>query len=187
MLCIYVERCFESLICWLDLCLSSLPVTFISLCFSFLRKLLFFKLHGSSIDPRHISFYRALHSPFLDRSWWILNPSSFLGFFSIASSIHRDIFLSSLSDRFSTNSRSIKVILPSTTPWQIHFCWDLVLDRSLQIFQSIELRFPYIGWAQIKSYFSLRSLSTEFLFSHPKHFSFTQISSPSPISALIKP
>ena len=37
MLCIYVERYFESLICWLVLCLSSLLVAFISLCFSSLK------------------------------------------------------------------------------------------------------------------------------------------------------
>ena len=50
MLCLYAEWCFESLICWLDLCLSSLLVTFISMCFSLLEKLFFFKLDSYSID-----------------------------------------------------------------------------------------------------------------------------------------
>ena len=38
MLCIFIERSFESLMCWLDLCLSSLLVAFISMCFSHLWK-----------------------------------------------------------------------------------------------------------------------------------------------------
>ena len=37
MLCIFVERFFKSLSCWLDLCLSSLLVAFIIMCFPFLK------------------------------------------------------------------------------------------------------------------------------------------------------
>ena len=93
MLCLYVERCFESLICWLDPCLSSLLVAFISLCFSLLEKHSFLKLNSFSTDPWQISFYRAfvslfstdldgfsIHWDFWVSSWQILNsffdPSS---------------------------------------------------------------------------------------------------------------
>ena len=54
MLCIYVERCFESLICCLDLWLSSLLVAFIFMCFSSLEKTFFFKLNSFSTDSRQI-------------------------------------------------------------------------------------------------------------------------------------
>ena len=54
MLCIYVERCFESLICWLDLCLSCLIVAFIFMYFPFLWKTLFLKLDSFSTDPQHL-------------------------------------------------------------------------------------------------------------------------------------
>ena len=45
-----VERCFKSLICWLDLCLSSLLVAFISLCFSSLKNSFFIKLNSFSTN-----------------------------------------------------------------------------------------------------------------------------------------
>ena len=123
MLCIYVERCFESKICWLDLCLSSLLVAFISMCFSLLEKHFFFKLDSFSTDPWQIPFYRALLSPLLYKSWWILDPSRFLGFSSIDSwqpfrSIEPNFWALCLADRFSTYSWPIEVILPSTDPWQ---------------------------------------------------------------------
>ena len=64
MLCFYVERCFESLTCWVDLCLSSLFVAFIFMCFSSLEKLIFFKLYGFSTNPRQILFLSSLLSLF---------------------------------------------------------------------------------------------------------------------------
>ena len=51
MLCIYVERYFESLICCLEVCLSSLLVAFISMCFSSHEKPSFFKLDSFSTNP----------------------------------------------------------------------------------------------------------------------------------------
>ena len=81
MLCIFLLwDVFESLTCWLDLCLSSLLVAFISMCFSFLWKHLFFKLDSFSTDL-HIS---SPFSSWLDRSYRILNPSSLLDYVSIA-------------------------------------------------------------------------------------------------------
>ena len=81
MLCLYVERRFESLICDLDVCLSSLYVALISMYFSLLEKLSFFKLDTSSIDFFLSSFLLQVSTV----SRQILNPSRFLGFFSIAS------------------------------------------------------------------------------------------------------
>ena len=103
MICLYVKRCFESLICWLDLCLSSLLVAFISMYFSLLWKTYFLQARQlfdkSSIDSISIE-------PFLFFSWQILiDPRSIeiFGFlldrFSTASPIHRAIFLNLLSGR----------------------------------------------------------------------------------------
>ena len=79
MLCIYVKRCFKSLICWLDLCLSSLLVAFISLCFSSLKN----SFSSSLIASQQILFYWALLSSCLYRSYCNLDPLRFLDFFSI--------------------------------------------------------------------------------------------------------
>ena len=74
----------------------------------------------------------------------------------------------------------------STAPWQMNFYQDLELDRSWQIIWSIELRFLFKVRAHIKFHFSFLSLSIENLFSHPKHFSLTQISLPTSFLAYIK-
>jgi len=47
-----------------------------------------------------------------------------------------------------------------TAPRQIHYCRELVLDRSQQILRSIELRFLFIYGARNQIHF-LTSLSTE--------------------------
>ena len=122
MLCLYVEMRFESLICGLDVCLSSLFVAFISMFFSLLEKPSFFKLDSFSTHPRQIPFYRA----FFFRSRQILNPSKFLGFISIESwqllrSIELNFFTLYLLDRFSTNCL-------------IHrgdFCYQQILNSTL--------------------------------------------------------
>ena len=62
MRCLYVKRRFESLICDLDVCLSSLYVALISMCFSLLEKPSFFKLDTSLID----SFLSSFSFSFLD-------------------------------------------------------------------------------------------------------------------------
>ena len=86
MLCIVLWRdVFESLTCWLDLCLSSLLVAFISMCFSSLWKTPFFKLDSFSTDPRQLPIYWAPWTSFLDRFYRIFDPSSFLEYVSIAS------------------------------------------------------------------------------------------------------
>ena len=86
MLCIVLWRdVFESLTCWLDLCLSSLLVAFISMCFSSLWKTPFFKLDSFSTDPRQLLIYWAPWTSFLDRFYRIFDPSSFLEYVSIAS------------------------------------------------------------------------------------------------------
>ena len=115
MLCLYVERCFESLTCWVDLFFSSLLVAFIFMYFSSLEKLFFFKLDSfstnTSTHPLLSSFFALLSIDFqkqadpssfssdlfvsLTNPWYILDPSRFLSFFSIL----RDDFLELLSPR----------------------------------------------------------------------------------------
>ena len=159
--CIFLLRdVFESLICCLDLCLSSLLVAFISMCFSFLWKQFFFKLDSSPT-------YLFLSSPYSFLSRQILLQSSSIETFSV------------LLNRSSTTSLihrgNFAIDRSSTTPQQIHFCWDLVLDRFRQIFRSIELHFLYIAEARIWSHFSHSlsienlslSLQTPFLHSNP--------------------
>ena len=114
MLCLYVERCFESLICWLNPCLSSLLVAFISLCFSLLEKHSFLKLNSFSIDPWQISFYRAFLSLFSIESWQLPLLSRFLGLTStisqqIGQSIEPKSCAICLLDTSSTDLQSIEV------------------------------------------------------------------------------
>ena len=86
--------CFKSLICCLDLWLSSLLVAFSFMCFSSLEKLLFFKLDSFSTDSRQILF---LSSPL---SLFLIDLDRF--------SIHQGWLL---LDSFSIAYRSIKIIL----------------------------------------------------------------------------
>ena len=117
MLCIYVERCFESLICCLDLWLSSLLVPFIFMCFSSLEKTFFFKLDSFSTDSDRSSTDSFLSSPsfsFLDRSsidYWSIKISRFLlNRISIASwSIEENFWALYLPDSISTDPRSIEI------------------------------------------------------------------------------
>ena len=101
---------FESLICCLDLWLSSLLVAFIFMCFSSLEIFLFFKLDSSSID----SFLSSFSFSFLDRS---LTYSQSIVEFSCALC---------LLDSIPTTSRSIKFS-------------EFVLDRILTTSQSIKI------------------------------------------------
>ena len=91
MFCIYVERCFESLICWLDLWLSSHLVAFSSYVFFSLEKPLFCILNSFSTDTSFIKI------------------SGFdLDNFSTNRPINRGWLL---LDRFSTPPRSIEIPL----------------------------------------------------------------------------
>ena len=137
MLCIYVERCFESLICWLDLRLSSLLVAFISLCFSSLknsffqaRQLLDKSSTNSLLSSLSFFFSRQILTKFrsIEDSGFLLDR------ILIASSIHRENFLSSLSgwlilNNFLIHQGIFAIDRSFIAPRQIHFCWDLVLDR----------------------------------------------------------
>ena len=107
-LCIYVERCFESLICQLDLCLSSLFVAFISLCFSSLWKTCFYQarqlldrftfneplflLLSTEVNDfdlsRYLEFFSIASRSIEKLSFWLIDPQQILievGFCSIAS------------------------------------------------------------------------------------------------------
>ena len=117
MLCIYVERFFESLICCLDLWLSSLLVAFIFMCFSSLEKTFFFKLDSFSTDSRQILDRFLSIEPFflfLDRSlidYWSIKISRFLlNRISIASwSIEENFWALYLPDSISIDPRSIEI------------------------------------------------------------------------------
>ena len=162
MLCIFVERYFESLICWLDLCLSSLLVAFISICFSSLWKTSF--LQARQLLDRSLTD-SLLSSPSFSFSWRILDPSRFLGFSSIDSrqllrSIEPNFWALCLADRFSIQRGDFSIDRSSTAPQQIHFCRDLVLDRPRQIPRSIELWFLYIVEAQSGFHFLTSLIAT---------------------------
>ena len=107
--------------------------------FPLLEKPSFFKLDSFSTYSGHILFYRALLTLFSIASRQILNPSRFLGFCST----HSQQLLNpssqiSLLSVYSINSWQIldpsrltfAIDRSSTAPQQIHFCLDLVLDRS---------------------------------------------------------
>ena len=159
MLCIYVERCFESLICCLDLWLSSLLVAFIFMCFSSLEKTFFFKLDSFSTDSRQILDRFLSIEPFFLFSRQILDRLLIHQDFQVSSQqnldsflIHRRKFLSSLSTRqhldrpsihrdfwvsFRYRDQSFSIDRSSTATRQIIFCRDLVLNKS-SIESSIE-------------------------------------------------
>ena len=146
-----IKRCFESIICGLDVWLSSLA--FIFMCFSSLEKPFFFKLDSFSIHPRQIPFYRAfffqppqkprqLLNPsrifsvlfvFSIESRQILNPSRFLGFFSIASrSIEPNFCALCLLDRSSIHRDLPSAIdRSSIDPLLLRFSARQNLDRYL--------------------------------------------------------
>ena len=134
MLCIFLLRdVFESLTCCLDLWLSSL-LDYIPL----FDKLLFLKLDNFSTDPRQVAIYRDPWTSFLDRSYRIFDPSSYLEFVSIAFWEILDPsrkFLSGcwLLDSFSIHRGDFAINRFSTAPQQIHIYQDLVLNRSRQI------------------------------------------------------
>ena len=167
MLCIYVERCFEILICWLDLYLSTLLVAFISLCFSSLKN----SFSSSSTAPRQIPFYRAFLSPFSIDPRQILDPS-------------RQIFCAlCLLDRFSIHWDTLFATDRSLiAPQQILFCWDLELDRFLIDPRSIEMRFSIYSEAWSDSFHShFSSIKSSSLFWSKPAF-LTKIHQPPPFS-----
>ena len=83
MLCIFLLRdTSESLKCYLDLWLSSL-LDCIHFCVFFLSLKNCFL--SNSTDPRQIAIYRAPWTSFLNRSYHIFDPLSYLEFISIAS------------------------------------------------------------------------------------------------------
>ena len=112
MLCVFLLRdVFESLTCWLDLCLSSLLVAFISKCFSSLWKTHFLQA-WQLFDKSSIDSYLLSPLGFLSRQKLAHTRSIKLSGICLDSfSIHRETFC--LADRFSTESRSIKVLLQS--------------------------------------------------------------------------
>ena len=142
MLCLYVERCFERLTCWVDLCLSNLLVAFIFMCFSSLEKPLFFKLDRTSTDtstecikplcfaPDRFSitgrsieiFFWPLY--LLDKSLTHSRSIEISGFLldrTLIASQSNEMFCLSfcLFDTFFIDLRSIELMfLSSTTPWQ---------------------------------------------------------------------
>ena len=111
MLCIFLERCFESLVCCLDLWLSSLLVAFIFMCFSPLRNFFSTSLIASRQNLDRYLFYR---------DFWV-DLDSFL----TNRSIHRAKIYCSLSARHILNRFSI------------HRGW-LLLDSSLKASRSVE-------------------------------------------------
>ena len=114
MLCFFLWRdVFESLICWLDPCLSSLLVAFISLCFSSLWKTHFLQarqlLDRSSTNSFLLSLFFFFSWQKLTHSWSIKLSRLCLDRCSTASLIYRATFY--LVDRFSSTSWSIEVFL----------------------------------------------------------------------------
>ena len=103
LLLLLLRDVFESLTCWLDVCLNSLLVAFISMCFSTLWKTHF-------VQARQL----------LDRSSTDSYLSSPLDFLSRQKLVQfRSIELFGIHlDSFSTASQSIEVLLPSTDPQQ---------------------------------------------------------------------
>ena len=123
---------FESLICWLDLCLSSLLVAFISMCFSSLWKTQFLQAR-QLLERSLIDLHLSSSSFFFSRQKLEQFQSIELSRICLDSfSIHRETFY--LANRFSTASQCIEVLLPSTDPRQ-H------LDRftSVRIYYSTDL------------------------------------------------
>ena len=93
MLCLYVERCLESLTCWLDLWLSSFLVAFISLCFPPWKTL--FLQARQLLDKSLTDFFlSSFYFSFLDRSSTTSQSIKIFGF---------------LLDRISTASRFVKI------------------------------------------------------------------------------
>ena len=186
----FMRDVFESLTCWLDLCLSSLLVCIhLFVFFLSLKKLFFIKLNSFLTDSRQIPIYRAPWTSFLDKSYCIFNPSSFLDFVLTASRsieklsiwpidsrhnldpsrnfCHRQILNNASTDSYLSRFSARQI---STAPW------------------SVELQFLYIyiyiyicsAWNHI--YF-FTSLLTEKLLSSSKHLSLTPITLPICISA----
>ena len=128
MFCIYVERCFESLICWLDLWLSSHLVAFSSYVFFSLEKPLFCILDSFSIE-----------------SWQLPLLSRFLGFTStisqqIGQSIEPKSCAICLLDTSLTDSQSIEVGFYSIAARQF---LDLLRPSCMQCFSHVFVSFYY--------------------------------------------
>ena len=187
MLCIYVERCFESLICWLDPCLSSLLVAFISLCFSLLWKTPFPQDRQlldrfSFIEPFFLIFSIDLNGILIHRDFWVSSQQILDSFFDPLS---QNFWSFCLANRFLTDliHRSVFAIEKSlTASRQIHFCRDLVLDRYFDP-SSCDFYLRAERESNIISYFSL---STKTLFLSLQTFFFHSNLLPTAFSAYIK-
>ena len=173
MLCIYVERYFESLICCLDVCLSSLLVAFISMCFSS-KNLISSSLATSRQIPDKFSFYRAfflfcqqhLNKFSIHRDFWVSSRQNLNSFFDPTSQIS---LLSVCSIDSQQIVRSFKLSFAVDKSLialqQIHFCRDQCSTDSQQKPRSIELRFLYItevGFQISFSHLFLNSFSFSF-------------------------
>ena len=106
--------------------------------FLIFEKLFFIKLDSFLIDSRQMAIYKDLWTSFLDRSYRIFNPSSYLEFVSIASQQFFDPLRKFLSgqqilDKILIHRGVFVVDKFSTAPRPIHICQDLVLSRSRQI------------------------------------------------------
>ena len=131
-----------------------------SLCvFSLLVKPSFFKLDSFLID----SYLSTVWNYFLDKSYCIFDPSSFLDFVSIASQSIKKLFC--LADRFSTKSWSIKELLPSTDSWQNLDRFIFVEIQCSTDPWSIEMEFLFKGYCEIRFHFSLFSLDRNYFLS----------------------
>ena len=125
MLCIFLLRdVFESLKCWLDLWLSSLLVAFISMCFSSFWKTVFYQAR-QLLDRSSIASCLSSLLDFFSRQ--ILSHIRSIELFGIcldSFSIHRESFYP--ADKFSTEVRSIELILSSTNSRKL-------LDRFISV------------------------------------------------------
>ena len=115
---------------------------------------------SSSTTSQQIPIYRAPWTSFLDRSYRIFDPSSFLDFVSIASWSIKKISVWPIDSRQNLDpSRNFcrRQILDSTST---DSCLSRFIARQILIApQSIELRFLYICSAQNQISFSLLSLN----------------------------
>ena len=142
----------------------------------FLSKNLF---SSSSTATRQIPIYRAPWTSFLDRSYRIFDPSSFLDFVSIASWSIKKISVWPIDSRQNLDpSRNFcrRQILDSTST---DSCLSRFIARQILIApQSIEMRFLYISSVRNQTSFSLLSLdrksflSLQTLSSHSNLYSF---------------
>ena len=152
MLCLFVERCFESLTYWVDLCLSSLLVAFICICFSSLEKLLFFKLDSFLTDTSTHPFLLSLFALLSIDTRQYADPSRFSS----------DLFVSSTDPQHILDpSRSLGFFLIAPQQLLDPLRWfpraSISLTPSRQMFRSIEFMFfPSTALRQLDRFSSVQ-------------------------------